>query len=285
MQHKHFIIMTIIIACFYFPVMIMYLYVGISLNVRMAAHILKVFPVFLLIIQTIFYIVTYHRHRYAKFLAFGLLACLTGDFLLELNFIGSVLSQITFLGAVLSFTVARLYFSFMFLLSPYRRPLEKMQFTRKQKLVFLLGLIPTAAFTIYYGIELFKNTSLSSAIPMVILLPVYTLVTIIMCICSFFRLSTFPWESLLSKIVSIVGSILFSISDLLLGFILFVQRFPGDELYILSTYWIGVWLLAFSVVRNWESEAFEKEGVHIEYIDEVGDVEPSEKLIGGEAIN
>ena len=176
----------------------------------------------------------------------GLLFCGLGD--ISLMFSDSNISQpgkLLFIIGGTSFFIGRAVITLAFIIYPYRnKPDKRIDFT-VIKIVFML-IIPityTTWMIIYFCIVVKDNM-------MVSMLSIYIFLMGIQLFFSMFRLKGFNDESLIPQVLGVSGTILFNISDTLLFWNIFIYPIPYGNIISILFYWLGIYLLTISIVRN-----------------------------------
>ena len=212
---------------------------------------LKPIPLFLLLMNIIYYFITYRVHIYSSLLFTGLTFCLIGDILL-MFFNPSVPNQnhlLLLIGGGTSFFIARMLFIIMFLIYPYKGVPEKWI-----EVSILKGGI-TMILPIIISILIISYLSLIvHSIMLLFLVSLYLIVMNLQLWLSMLRIKGFEEESLTSQILGFAGTMFFNISDILL--IINIFSFKINEIIVLSFYWGSMYVLMISVIR---SSSFERE--------------------------
>lgn len=217
----------------------------------------KPVPVTLLIILVFCYIRIYRMHFYALLTGVGLLFCLMGDTLLmfyipEVD--GYNVKLFLMIGGV-SFFIARGFFTIASIVFPYRGSSEK-TITIPIKKTFIIGLLCfvwTAGMIVTFFINMNGGV-------LKYLLPIYFLMMGVELMFSIVRIRGFPGESLSAQIKGLIGTVLFTVSDSILFYGLFINPIMYGDIISISLYWLGMYFLTISVVRSPEYVK-EKRGV------------------------
>lgn len=225
-----------------------------------ALFILKPIPITVLILNTLSYLFIYRMNTYALFMLVSFLFCLLGDLSLmvyipsdpKYDNIWSII-----IGGI-SFFIARLFMTVMFVLYPYKTDDSNYIGGLTLRKVIIVGLgsvFYTVFFTIYFNLHSEIDWVMKTGISIYIVLMGAQLFT------SAIRVGGFMVESAWPTIFGVAGTVLFTLSDTLMFWDLFIEPIPYGGPVSIDLYWYGIYLLAISVVRS-HSERTEKYGKH-----------------------
>jgi len=209
--------------------------------------ILKPIPISILVIDTVIYFFIYRMHIYALLIQMSFLFCLLGDILL-MFYIPSIPeynNKIFLIVGGTSFFIARVIMTLAFGVYPYRNKIEKCLTTTVKKTV-LTAIIPFI-YTVYIIIwfaNYMKNTI------MMVLLSFYIVIMGIQLFLSLLRIKGFVEESIVPQLFGFLGTCLFTVSDTLLFWNIFLIPIRYADVISISLYWSGMYLLMISIVRN-----------------------------------
>lgn len=257
-----------------FPILVLlitlydyYLYQGSN---SLALFIIKPLPVCLMMASGFIYMFIYSLHCYAQQMTISLLMCLIGDVLLmfysppEFEF-----AEMIILGGV-AFFVARICMSVTFLLHPYSFSKSGISIKENPYRFVLSGIFSLGYLAAATTILIREHLD----VLMTILVFIYLLSMSFQLGCACLRVRGFKIETLTSQLLGLAGTILFTISDSLLLYDMFMAygRFASptwvmqilidsglSKIISITLYWLGMYLLTISMVRN-SSYQIEKTG-------------------------
>jgi len=186
-------------------------------------------------------------HFYAALIQLSLFFCLLGDIGL-MFYIPSIPlydNPVLIILSGTSFFIARVLMTLAFLIYPFRGFNEKIIPVSFKKAV-LVSIIPFIYFVwslVYFIINMKPGT-------IKIILPIYYLIMSINLFTSLLRIKSFEEETLKSQILGAVGTILFTVSDSLLFWVLFIDSVKYGDVISILFYWSGMYLISLSVVRT-----------------------------------
>lgn len=216
----------------------------------MYIYILKPIPTSLLIVLTIVYFIIYKVHLYSLCTLVGFIFCLLGDIFLMLyprftndnNFI--IDGGIMFFFARICMTVSLIFYPYINL-HAYKK--LHISFNRKNLKKFIIIFIPTLLFSVGFGIYFLKTMkNVFKGISIFF----YFLSMGLQLFLSIYRLGEFKIESMLSQGLMIVGTALFTVSDTLLLFYMYIDKFYNGDMISISLYWISMCFISSSIIRN-----------------------------------
>lgn len=271
-EHRIFICVLAVITSIFTTISITYvLYLLQYSNFNVVLIVLKPIPVILLILQCLIYMKLYNYHNYAIGLTISLMFFSIGDILLGLYSYYNLeyLKQLFFMIGLFFFLIGRICFISTLFFSPYKsKQLKTIYQFKKWHLMNLFWFVLTIIYLYIIIYNLLKtglvNANISTKIINIIAIILYSLITTNTCIMSILRYKLLYYESKISLILCILGTSLFGMSDLILGYTVYVKDFDFSNIYIISIYWMGMLLLSWSIVRNWESDDIEKNGTPYE---------------------
>lgn len=221
--------------------------------------IIKPLPVCLMITCGFVYMCMYKIHCYAQQMTISLWMCLIGDVFLmfysppEFEEFGMLI-----LGGV-AFFVARVCMSVTFLLYPYSfshpclsLPLS-VKGNRYRLLIALILSVGYLAAAITFVILKHLDIGMS------IFLFIYLLSMSLQLCCACLRVGGFEIEIKGSQVFGLIGTILFTISDSLLLYDMFIDSISMSNIISINLYWLGLYFLTISMVRS-DSYRIEKSG-------------------------
>ncbi len=250
-EHPRFTILALISLIFVLLIVCLYGYNVIiypsKLNIRFG---LKPVPLSILIANVLFYFTIYRIHIYALLIGFSFLFCLIGDILL-MFYIPTIekYKNILFLifGGI-SFFIARVIMSLAYGIYPFKNNNNKEQcIDMNIKKIALIGLaifIWIMSMCIYFPLNMSTNTIMK------ILIPTYFIVMGINLSMSLFRIKGFQEETLRSQLFAVIGTVLFTASDNLLFWNLFIYEVQYGDIISITLYWIGMYFIMISIVRT-----------------------------------
>lgn len=251
MEHKKFRIIAIVIGILMIPPIVLNNYF--HLAGQKTLHI-KTIPIFLCFLLSAIYFFLYKPTVFASLTSFALLFCLIGDVLLGLydpNISGmSKEDKITILvlgGAF--FLLARILYTISYML----KYTGKLQFINYPYRYVLIHVVTVGGFTILGILTIIYLRNLISYF-----IFTYMLIGFGFPI-SYAFLKLYPHlsindkennESRVSKYLSLIGILLFNLSDILLLIVLFTNWIPTFVLVISEDiYWLSMFLISLSIVR------------------------------------
>lgn len=249
MEHRLFLSLTVLVGIIIVSLFPFYPYVG-SFKVGV-----KVIPVILLLLQTVFYKFKYRCTGYACSLFNGFLFCLIGDILL--GFVDTLSTKqdfILFIVGGLSFSVARICLIIGLHSHPYSGSYG-LSYTKNRVMTCA---VPTFIFIIgtIISFEFFRLGNML----MVTIADLYLILSGLHVTVSFIRVNEFQHESIISSILAGIGSSIFTISDIILIWNMLAGPVLSLDLLALYMYWLSMYLIGLSVIRNWKDENIEKLG-------------------------
>jgi len=251
MGHIKFIISSSLTLIIFTIFVVMYDYTLIT-NSNNTLLMFKPIPLTLLIVNVIVYFILYGIHIYALMILFAFLFCLIGDISLMFS------SNVNLLIGGLSFFIARLVFSLAHV--SYSEKNTGIIFSHKviNKKKILLMIIATLILVTLESI--FFSLYMKSSITGKILVCVYivSMGINLFTVCN--RLD-FDEEMLMCKLLSFIGTLLFIVSDIMLLVTMFDTVYPYANVISITIYWVSMFLIMLSVVRNrnYETEKYMKD--------------------------
>jgi uncharacterized membrane protein YhhN len=198
--------------------------------------VLKCIPIWLMALACLF---APHASTYATYIGAGLAISSIGDFALEIN--GSPLASFVkadlFLVGLVSFLIAHVLYIAAFVLEPVRQPL------------LLPGL--SMFFFYAYGVSMFSV--LCSSIPLPLRAPtfIYVMVIATMGHRAFTRYHHIdPPSDPKSGLYGLLGALSFMVSDTVLAVDKFLAPMSWAKLAIMTTYYVGQYGIALSVLTQ-----------------------------------
>lgn len=216
--------------------------------------VLKPIPVSIMILNVFVYFAIYRMHVYAILIGGALLFCLLGDILL-MFYVPSILEYDNILFLIvggISFFIARGIMSLAFGVYPYRNNKEKCIDTNIKKTV-LIGLI---VFVYTVGMIVYLDISIKGDLIMKIVIPIYIIAMGVQLFVSLLRIRGFKEETLKAQLLGVFGTLLFTVSDTMLLWNIFISVIPYGDAISITLYWGGLYLIMISIVR---SETYETE--------------------------
>lgn len=261
-EHKRFTILALLSLICIFMIIGLYDYNTVvypnKLNVRFG---LKPIPLSILIADVLFYFIIYRMHTYALLIGISFSFCLIGDILL-MFYIPSIerYNNILFLifGGI-SFFVARVIISLAYGVYPFKSNKEYCIDMNIKKIV-LIGIftfIWTTVMCVYFTLNM------NSGVVMKILLPIYFIMMGVNLSMSLLRVKGFTEETLRSQLFAVMGTVLFTASDSILFWNLFINEIPYGDVISITMYWVGMYFIMISIVRT--SSALDEKHVTIGY--------------------
>lgn len=270
-EHRTFLYVMATNSFLFLGLGICYILYSCLYNMNILQIIFKPIPMLLLIFQTLIYMKIYDYHRYAMGIMIVFILFAIGDIFLALSLLSSSvqhnLDKIYFMIGMGFFLIGRLCLIFTFLILPYRYSkylwLYRFQKWHLMNIILILFAGIISFFYIYYMIHILpQNTSIKTILPNIILIPLYIMITMFTCITSIVRYRLLSIESSLSTVLPIIGTILFALSDSMIGYITYINNIIYSNIFIMSTYWIGMLLISWSIIRNWNRYNDEKHGMY-----------------------
>ncbi len=250
MEHKAFRIISILSLIIIIVIGVLYnYYITYQPKDLTLRFVLKPIPISILVINIIVYFCIYQLHIYALLVLMGLLFCGLGDILL-MFYIPTIpgYNNIIFLmigGA--SFAIARGVMSLAFATNPYRQQSGSNRYItvtlKRILLATVISMVYTVTMIVYFTVNM-KNKTMSG------LLSGYIIIMGIQILLSLLRIKGFEEESTVSQVLGVLGTVFFTVSDTLLFWNLFLTPIPYGNITSISFYWLGMYLLTVSVVRN-----------------------------------
>jgi len=187
-----------------------------------------------------------------------LLFCLIGDILLMFYIptIPEYNNKLFLMIGGFSFFIARLVISVNFYIYPYRNKQIYISLNVRQ---FSVGLIISLVYTIFFS---FFFTIKIENLVMRIMICFYILLTGFQLFSSIIRVNGFKEESLLPQLLGVLFTVCFNISDIILFWNIFLTPLRAGENVAICFYWLGMYLLTISIVRN-KSYTIEKNDIFL----------------------
>lgn len=206
---------------------------------------IKPIPVFLMVMCGIAYMKIYKIHIYAELMTLGLLMCLIGDIFMMLYYppLFDDLKMILF-GSI-AFSIARVCMIIAIITYPYSINSKRFIATTPWRLI-LCG-IPSAGY--FAGCVFILVTNNLDNLMTGLITTYLFLVTVQMFFASL-RVKSFAIESLKSQLFGLFGTLFFTVSDSLLLYDMFISSIPIGHIISMTFYWVGMYLLTISMVRN-----------------------------------
>ncbi len=234
MNHIPFIIVSVVSFCMVFT--FSSLYIGNNSN-------LKPLPLSILILHVFAYFVIYKTHYYALLIEAGFVFCLVGDIML-MFYDPKNNNHVYLIASGASFMIARLLMSLAFLVFPYKKSPEKCVDVSVKK----VGLVFIPIFVYSFGAGTFFCFSVGGIVGFFLFL--YFIIVGVQMFFAFLRVGGFKGESFLAQSLGVLGTLLFTISDTLLFFGMFIAETKHGNSVSILLYWSGMYCIAISVVRN-----------------------------------
>ncbi len=189
----------------------------------------RVFAKFVPIVLLVIWVGKFTQYRFNKLLSVGLAFSAGGDILLELNIVDGY-NEMRFLGGMGAFFIAHLcYVIYFSVLSKAIKPLYL-------AIAAMLGI----------GQWLYVSPHLNQ-----LLIPV-SLYMVIICIMLWRALAAANWQDgVFSRDTAMAwGAVLFALSDSLLALSLFKFEYSGSHYWVMLTYYVAQYAIAYSVTRD-----------------------------------
>jgi hypothetical protein len=248
-EHPKFTILALLSLIFILFIVGLYDYNVIiypnKINIRFG---LKPVPLSILIANVLFYFIIYRVHIYALLIGISFLFCLIGDILLMFYIppIEEYNNVLFLIFGGISFFIARVIMSLSYGIYPFKNNKEQCIDMNIKKIV-LFGVVIfiwTMSMCIYFPLNMNSDTIMK------ILIPMYFIVMGVNLSMSLFRIKGFEEETLRSQLFAVVGTVLFTASDNLLFWNLFIYEIPYGDIISITLYWIGMYFIMISIVRT-----------------------------------
>ncbi len=248
MEHKLFKIISLISLILITAVASLYNYYILTYpSILFIRFILKPIPVIILTIQISTYFCIYRLNFYAFCMFIFMLFCFMGDIMI-MFYIPDKLEydhkSFLIVGGA-SFLIARMVISISFIVYPYIESINKrISFPlRKTIIIGVISFLFTGTLIVYFIIYI-------DSILFRIFLPIYVVSMGTQLFFSLMRIGGFQEESLIPQIFSVIGTILFNISDIILFINMFLFTIDFGENVAICLYWVAMYILTISIVRN-----------------------------------
>ena len=257
-EHKTFRITSIVSFVIILTITIIYNYLLTINSHDITLFILKPIPLLILIINVVTYFIIYRIHVYALLIEISFLLCLIGDIFL-MFYVPPIpkYDNVTYLilggGA---FLIARIFMCLAYGISPFDNNGRRCIDVNVKKIIFagLFGFIWTCAMCIYFGFNM------NSEFYMKILIIFYLVIMGVNLVMALVRIKGFKEETLSSQIFGVAGTVLFTISDNLLLWNIFIKTVPYGDVISINIYWIGMFFIMISTVRT---NSVEREKINV----------------------
>lgn len=219
---------------------------------------LKPIPVTLMICNVFVYFCIYKMHVYAILIGGSLMFCLLGDILL-MFYVPPIPAYDNILFLIvggISFFIGRGIMALAFGVYPYRNNRERCINIKIKKTV----LIGNVSFIYTTGMIVYFILNMKGRLIIRILLPIYFFSMGFQLFMSLLRIKGFKEETLRSQLLGSFGTILFTISDSMLFWNIFIYPIPFGDIISISMYWAGMFLITISIVRGKDYQT-EKSGM------------------------
>lgn len=208
----------------------------------------------------------YNIHRYSLGLLFAFIFFLLGDIMLQLSLYygNNYVNEFYFLCGTGLFLIGRIFLIIIFLITPYKDTETFNIYSFKYWHLLVIGiLLSIGGFSIYsYSHNSNNNPNHWIPISYLILINIYVVITVLTCFTSIVRYKVLSYETKFSYISAIIGTILFALSDGILGYITLIEYIKYANIIIMITYWVGILLISWSIIRNWDKFEYEKYGIY-----------------------
>lgn len=208
---------------------------------------LKPIPVSMMILNIFAYFIIYRMHFYALLIGVSLIFCLLGDILLMFYLPGmdKYDNELFLIIGGVSFFIARGFMCLGFAVYPFRGKSERciQAGIKKTVIITILCFIYTVAIITYFVVHMDSGV-------IRILLPMYFVMMGVNLEFSILRVGGFLEEIRGSQVKGALGTIIFTISDTLLFWGIFLNPIPNGDAISICLYWLAMFLLTISVVRT-----------------------------------
>ena len=267
-MHKLFTLTSLISLGLILITIIVYNYYLIQHTNNYILYGLKPIPVSIMIITVFIYFIIYQSNTYSMLILISLCACLIGDVLLLFYDSKQAYTNTVYLiigGGF--FFLGKIFMSVAFLIFPfnYENPFKRViKFTLTKT---LLVFFPT--FLLVFGPGLNIVLKINN-ITMAVFISIYFIIMFVNLFLSFMRIRGFVEELLRSQIVGGIGTLLFTLGDILLFWNIFIS---SDKITIdvisITLYWIGLYIITISIVRT---GSYNTEVINIDVISQINDI-------------
>jgi hypothetical protein len=251
MRHRNFNILAITSLFLIVIVGGFYNYVLLFHRIRCVLIALKPLPMIILIINTLLYFFMYRVNLYALIMLIAFYFCLAGDIILILP----TQSTITLILGGLSFAIARGVMIIGLIIYPLKVS-KKVCVKAKFKKIIILELSICGSFL---GLGLYLCSGVGSNV-MTLFVLLYSTLMGIHAFFSAYRIGEIRSEPWRPQILTLVGTLLFCVSDSVLIFNMLIHKIPYGDVISISIYWASMYILMLSIIRT-QDKNLERDGV------------------------